>query len=78
MKAIIRGRRYDTETAMLVGESWSGGGKSDFRYWEAALYKTPRIDKDECRAMLMDKRGKPIIDVAPDRIRGHSSQFVSR
>ena len=41
MKAIIGGKRYNTETATLIGEySTPGIGKSDFYYWEAGLYKT--------------------------------------
>lgn len=43
MKRIIEGLRYDTEKAIEVGSyKTSGLGKSDFRYWEATLYKTPR------------------------------------
>ena len=42
MRAIINGKRYDTETATLVGESGGGNGKRDFKWWEGGLYKTPR------------------------------------
>lgn len=44
MKAIINGKRYDTEKAILVGKAGSDGNISvdDFSYWEAGLYKTPR------------------------------------
>lgn len=44
MKAIINGRRYDTDKAILVGTAGSDGNISvnDFSYWEAGLYKTPR------------------------------------
>lgn len=43
MKAIIQGKRYDTEKAELIGEYHTPGmGQSDFRYWEAGLYVTPR------------------------------------
>jgi len=44
MKAIINGKRYDTEKAILIGESGSGGNTShsDFRWWHAGLYRTPR------------------------------------
>jgi len=42
MKAIINGLRYDTETATLVGEARAGCPASDFGYWEAGLYRTPR------------------------------------
>jgi hypothetical protein len=42
MKAIINGKRYDTDKAVLVGEASSGLSRSDFGWWEAGLYKTPR------------------------------------
>jgi hypothetical protein len=46
MKAIIKGKRYDTEKATLIGEYDNiGAGAdsvSDFGYWEAGLYVTPR------------------------------------
>lgn len=49
MKKIINGLRYDTDKATLVGEFNNiGAGASsttDFQYWEAALYKTPRSGK---------------------------------
>ena len=44
MRRIINGKRYDTETATLIGEAdnlCSGvDSKSDFGYWEAGLYRT--------------------------------------
>lgn len=46
MKKIIQGLRYDTDNAILVGEYYTRNiGKSDFNYWEAALYKTPKSGK---------------------------------
>lgn len=42
MKRIIRGKRYDTETAVYVGRGESDCGKSDFRWYVEDLYKTPR------------------------------------
>lgn len=42
MKAIINGVRYNTETAIEVGCSSSNEGRSNFAWWEATLYKTPR------------------------------------
>ena len=39
MKKIINGKKYDTETAKLIGADSYGGSKSDFNYWEEALYK---------------------------------------
>jgi hypothetical protein len=46
MKKIINGKIYDTAKAMLVGYYDNIGvgvdSRSDFGYWEAELYKTPR------------------------------------
>lgn len=45
MKAIINGKRYDTEKAILIAETDNIDGNTsrrDFRFWEAGLYKTPR------------------------------------
>ena len=44
MKAIINGKRYDTDKAILIGESGNSNecSRGDFRWWEAGLYKTPR------------------------------------
>jgi hypothetical protein len=45
MKAIINGLRYDTNKAVLIGEYNTGGSVSDFGYWYAGLYRTPRSGK---------------------------------
>ncbi len=43
MKAVIDGKRYDTETAEYIAGAGSQGiSMSDFNYWEAALYKTKK------------------------------------
>ena len=46
MKAIIQGTRYDTEKAVLIAETDNLGdgaeSVTDFAYWQAGLYKTPR------------------------------------
>ena len=42
MKKIIDGLRYDTEKAIEIGSYDNGLGTSDFRNWEATLYRTPR------------------------------------
>ncbi len=42
MKAIINGKRFDTSKAILVGEADYNGSVTDFQWWEAGLYKTPR------------------------------------
>ncbi len=40
MKAIIDGKRYDTETAQELAHFWNGLGSSDFRCVSEGLYKT--------------------------------------
>ncbi len=42
MKSIINGKRYDTDKAILVGATDSGGSYTDFSHWSAGLYRTPR------------------------------------
>jgi hypothetical protein len=44
MKSIINGKRYDTDKAILIGESdnLNRCSRNDFGFWEAGLYKTPR------------------------------------
>jgi len=42
MKAILDGKRYDTATAILIAEASSDAPRSDFGWWEEALYRTPR------------------------------------
>ena len=41
MKRVVDGKLYDTETAELIGED-SFSNKSDFRYYDEALYKTAK------------------------------------
>ena len=41
IKAIIDGKRYNTETATKIGEA-SFGARTDFKAWEASLFRTPR------------------------------------
>ena len=43
-KRIIDGKRYDTDTAqeVLGVGSRPGTSRTDFGYWEATLYRTPR------------------------------------
>lgn len=42
MKAIINGKRYDSDSATLIGASSYGGSRTDFQWWKAGLYRTPR------------------------------------
>lgn len=42
MKAIINGKRFDTDTAMKIGEAWSGTSRSDFNWFKEELYQTKR------------------------------------
>ncbi len=45
MRAIINGLRYDTEKSVLIGEGGYSGSRSDFQWWEAGLYRTPRAGR---------------------------------
>jgi hypothetical protein len=46
MKAIINGKRYDTEKAILIGEASSRGmSVNDFGHWYAGLYRTPKAGR---------------------------------
>ena len=42
MKAIINGLRFDTAKARHVGWASASCPRTDFSYWEADLYRTPR------------------------------------
>jgi hypothetical protein len=42
MKKIINGKRYDTNTATLIGGATAGCFSSDFRWWDEKLYRTAR------------------------------------
>jgi len=39
MKKIINGKKYNTETAELIGSNDNGYGSGDFNYFEETLYK---------------------------------------
>jgi len=45
MRAVINGKRYDTSSAVLIGEAGYCGPKADLQWWEAGLYKTPRAER---------------------------------
>lgn len=47
MKATINGLRYDTENAVCIGRATSPDAESttDFSWWEAGLYRTPRAGR---------------------------------
>jgi hypothetical protein len=45
MKAIINGLRYDTDKATCVGTAGYSGSRTDFQWWEAGLYRTPRAHR---------------------------------
>lgn len=57
MKSIINGKRYNTETSTMVGSGGSNGNisRSDFSWWEADLYRTPRSG-----AFFLAGRGGPM------------------
>lgn len=42
MRKIIDGIRYDTNKAIEIGEYSSPHPVSDFQWWQAMLYRTPR------------------------------------
>lgn len=39
MKKIIGGKRYDTDTAREIARDWSPVSRTDFSFWEEALYQ---------------------------------------
>ena len=63
MKSIINGKRYDTDKAVEIGNSGSGGSHDDFKWWFATLYKTPRAGRfflaGEGGPMTLFKRSHP-------------------
>lgn len=42
MKAIINGKRYDTDKSTKLASASSHCGRSDFGWWRETLYRTPR------------------------------------
>lgn len=42
MKKIISGTRYDTDKATLVFEASAGLPRSDFSWWQEAIYRTQK------------------------------------
>jgi len=42
MKAIIEGKRYNTETAKPLFDCRANVGRSDFSWWAGTVYRTPR------------------------------------
>lgn len=45
MKRIIKGRTYDTETAIKIGTYALGNDVSNPRYWTATLYRIPQTER---------------------------------
>lgn len=41
MKAIIQGKRYDTDIAIEIGSASNNLSTRDFSHWSATLYRTP-------------------------------------
>ena len=81
MKKIIKGRKYDTETAMFVGENSYDGPVNDFRYWHEALFKKRNGEfflygegggMSQYRSHFGDSYGygEEIIPMSPDEARG--------
>ncbi len=42
MRAVIEGELYDTQTDELIGMATAGLRVTDFRFWQAGLYRTKR------------------------------------
>lgn len=42
MKKIMDGLRYDTEIGIEIGSADAHCPRSDFNWWDATLYRTPR------------------------------------
>lgn len=42
MKAIIDGKRYDTETSTEIARAESDASYTDFAHWTETLYRTPK------------------------------------
>ena len=45
MKVAIRGVRYDTTRAELIGSTSYQGPQEDLQWWTAGLYRTPRAGR---------------------------------
>jgi len=54
LKRIISGTRYDTTKAECIGQTSAACSRSDFRWWTASLYVTPRS-----RRYFLAGRGGP-------------------
>ena len=72
MRASIAGFRYDTDKAELIGNHEHGTLVNDFSYWEASLYKTPRVGQ-----YFLAGRGGPMTRFAR-RIDNHTVGFGER
>jgi len=90
MRRIINGFRYDTDRAQLVGEGGSSGlSRSDFRWWQAGLYVTPRarryflageggpMTRFGQRVGDMTGYGEAIIPVTEDEALEWAEQFLT-
>jgi hypothetical protein len=74
MKAIINGKRYDTDKAIEVGSYGTHLGRGDFREWNASLYKTPRAG-----AFFLAGEGHGMTafcSSSPDGMRGWGSKLI--
>ena len=60
MQKIVNGKKYDTETATLIGED-SYGNTTDFHFWKEALYKAHETgaDMEPLEAEVNCKDGSP-------------------
>ena len=74
MKKIINGLRYDTEVAVALGEGSANCPRSDFGWWEATLYRTPRSGR-----YFVAGEGGPMTSFARPvngNMRGHGERVI--
>jgi hypothetical protein len=83
MKSIINGLRYDTANAVLIGEAGYNGPTSDFQWWFAGLYRTPRSHRyflaGEGNAMTRwgAAMGKGVIPLRPGEARAWAERYLT-
>lgn len=62
MKSIINGIRYNTDSADLIGKAVSNSPRTDFSWWQAGLYRTPKSGRYFLagRGGAMSRYGRPL------------------
>src|SRR5262249_14249499 len=66
--------------AMMSGNSICSQGilQAFFQMMGYPFHQSARVDEHQSRLVLMNQSGQSIVDVAPNRIRRDSTQFVFR